>query len=482
MDTHSRHAPAVPPRVSPSSRCTGPSGFPGRSRKPGFLHPPGAMTRWPRSSRTLAVFLVAEDVDAESAVGYLGMHHILDEGFIANLAVHPAYRRQGHRPVAAREAQEYAEAHDLARLTLEVRASNVPAIALYEGMGFTRDGIRPGFTIPPKRTRRFTAIIFEQNAGCVPAFPISKHEVLCHVCQSVRQSVRRPVDPDQLPHPCRYRRGNLRPESGGRGRRALSGARLRRALPLQPRPVYRCLRLFRREDDSARRGGVFPRSHMLTVGIRRSLHELEHQPAIDETRKDGGFVILCHPNWQHKEYWPRADMDRLTGYLGIEIINQLIYRLSGSGLATDAWDHLLSSGRLVYGFGNDDFHLYSDAGRSWNWIYAPSSAYPDIREAVEAGRFTASTGLALESLALDGEDTPHRPGAAYEKQLRRHLHLPVCHRRRAVCGCRHRTEARFTLTGESYVRVEVIGENGACSLPSRFRSGRLQQVLSPQRG
>ena len=27
-----------------------------------------------------------------------------------------------------------------------------------------------------------------------------------------------------------------------------------------------------------------PRSHMLTVGIRRSLHELEHQPAIDETR------------------------------------------------------------------------------------------------------------------------------------------------------------------------------------------------------
>lgn len=78
------------------------------------------------------------------------MHHILDEGFIANLAVHPAYRRQGHRPSLLREAQEYAEAHDLARLTLEVRASNVPAIALYEGMGFTRDGIRPGFYDSPK--------------------------------------------------------------------------------------------------------------------------------------------------------------------------------------------------------------------------------------------------------------------------------------------------------------------------------------------
>ena len=98
----------------------------------------------------LAVFLVAEDVDAESAVGYLGMHHILDEGFITNIAVHPAYRRQGIARALIREAQDYAEAHDLTRLTLEVRASNAPAIALYEGMGFTYDGIRPGFYDSPK--------------------------------------------------------------------------------------------------------------------------------------------------------------------------------------------------------------------------------------------------------------------------------------------------------------------------------------------
>lgn len=43
----------------------------------------------------LAVFYVAEDVEAESAVGYVGMHHILDEGYITNVVVHPAYRRQG---------------------------------------------------------------------------------------------------------------------------------------------------------------------------------------------------------------------------------------------------------------------------------------------------------------------------------------------------------------------------------------------------
>ena len=151
MDTHSRHAPAVPP--------------PGIAIVP--MHPDhldsladleslAFSTPWSYDAlaeelqNPLAVFLVAEDVDAESAVGYLGMHHILDEGFIANLAVHPAYRRQGIARSLLREAQEYAEAHELARLTLEVRASNVPAIALYEGMGFTRDGIRPGFYDSPK--------------------------------------------------------------------------------------------------------------------------------------------------------------------------------------------------------------------------------------------------------------------------------------------------------------------------------------------
>lgn len=220
-----------------------------------------------------------------------------------------------------------------------------------------------------------------------------------------------------------------------------------------------------------------PRTHMLTVGIRRSLHEMEHQSGIDETRKDGGFVILCHPNWQHKEYWPWADMDRLTGYWGLEVINQLIYRLSGSGLATDAWDHLLSSGRLVYGFGNDDFHLYSDAGRSWNWIYAPSSAFSDIRNAVEAGRFTASTGLTLDSLILDGENTltvrARHMNPSYVDTFT-YRFITEGGRTAAVVTGR---DARFTLTEESYVRVEALGENGAMLFTQPvYDPARLQRV------
>ncbi len=98
----------------------------------------------------LAVFYVAEDVDAESAVGYIGMHHILDEGAVTNIVIHPAYRRQGIASCLLQEVIRYAEEHAISRITLEVRPSNAAAIALYEKFGFTLDGRRPGFYDSPK--------------------------------------------------------------------------------------------------------------------------------------------------------------------------------------------------------------------------------------------------------------------------------------------------------------------------------------------
>lgn len=98
----------------------------------------------------LAVFYVAEDVDAESAVGYVGMHHILDEGYITNVAVHPAYRRRGVATALLEQLEKYAEGHDMSRITLEVRASNDKAIALYKKMGYKKEGVRPGFYDSPK--------------------------------------------------------------------------------------------------------------------------------------------------------------------------------------------------------------------------------------------------------------------------------------------------------------------------------------------
>lgn len=90
-----------------------------------------------------ARFLVAL-YDGEIA-GYLGCHHIAGEGFIANIAVFPAYRRRG----IARALVQTAQAKPLSRLTLEVRASNEAAIALYRSLGFVEDGVRPRFYSHP---------------------------------------------------------------------------------------------------------------------------------------------------------------------------------------------------------------------------------------------------------------------------------------------------------------------------------------------
>lgn len=90
-----------------------------------------------------ARFLVAL-CDGEVA-GYLGCHHIAGEGFIANIAVLPAYRRRG----IARALVQAAQAKPLSRLTLEVRASNEAAIALYRSLGFVEDGVRPHFYSHP---------------------------------------------------------------------------------------------------------------------------------------------------------------------------------------------------------------------------------------------------------------------------------------------------------------------------------------------
>lgn len=84
--------------------------------------------------------------DGEVA-GYLGCHHIVDEAFITNVAVFPAFRRRGVGRALVQAAQRDAAA--MTRLTLEVRVSNRAAISLYRSLGFAEEGVRPRFYAHP---------------------------------------------------------------------------------------------------------------------------------------------------------------------------------------------------------------------------------------------------------------------------------------------------------------------------------------------
>ena len=95
----------------------------------------------------LAVFLVAE-ADGE-AVGYMGFHDVVGEGFVTNVAVSPACRRQGIAARLLEAALAECDRRGVTRLCLEVRESNLPAIGLYTRFGFEQDGRRPRFYTAP---------------------------------------------------------------------------------------------------------------------------------------------------------------------------------------------------------------------------------------------------------------------------------------------------------------------------------------------
>ena len=108
----------------------------------------------------LSAFLVALD-DNDRVVGYAGLQVVLDEGYITNVAVRPECRRQG---IAAKLLQvflDFAKANKLAFLTLEVRASNYDAIALYGSRGFRSAGRRKNYYEHPKED----AIIMTREFG-----------------------------------------------------------------------------------------------------------------------------------------------------------------------------------------------------------------------------------------------------------------------------------------------------------------------------
>ena len=93
------------------------------------------------------IFLVAYEQD--ELLGYVGIYCMLDEGEITNVAVAPAARRRGIARALLTELKQQLACRNVARIVLEVRVSNEPAIRLYEQLGFSVLGVRKNFYEKP---------------------------------------------------------------------------------------------------------------------------------------------------------------------------------------------------------------------------------------------------------------------------------------------------------------------------------------------
>ena len=96
----------------------------------------------------LSLWLVC--VEADRVLGYVGSQTVLGESDMMNVAVCPESRRRGIAErliISLIEALKTRESHCL---SLEVRASNAPAIGLYQKLGFQQVGRRPSYYRNPR--------------------------------------------------------------------------------------------------------------------------------------------------------------------------------------------------------------------------------------------------------------------------------------------------------------------------------------------
>jgi hypothetical protein len=195
--------------------------------------------------------------------------------------------------------------------------------------------------------------------------------------------------------------------------------------------------------------------HLLHVNAKTLIAPDENrQSVLDRIVEEKSFAILNHPNWQdHFNHCPQEKLKAWTNYVGIEIFNGVIRRLTGSPLATDRWDLLLGSGRRMWGYANDDSHAAEDVELGWNMVLAKDRSVAAICEALQTGSFYASTGVTIDRIAVNGRTI--------------NVSAPNAHRIVVNCDFGKRiaqvdnSQITFHVppdVGYSYVRVECYGK------------------------
>lgn len=109
----------------------------------------------PWSEHTLELFFgdggfCAVCMEGAVLASYCTVVTVLDEAQIVNVATSIDHQRQGLARSVLKFVIDECLRRGLAPVSLEVREGNMPAILLYEGLGFERVGIRKNFYKEPR--------------------------------------------------------------------------------------------------------------------------------------------------------------------------------------------------------------------------------------------------------------------------------------------------------------------------------------------
>lgn len=109
----------------------------------------------------LSLWLVAEDQGV--VCGYVGSQTVLDESDVMNVAVSESARGKGIGEALMRQLMVELSAIHSEKLTLEVRASNLPARGLYAKLGFSEVGVRKNYYRDPREDALILSISLKEG-------------------------------------------------------------------------------------------------------------------------------------------------------------------------------------------------------------------------------------------------------------------------------------------------------------------------------
>jgi hypothetical protein len=127
----------------------------------------------------------------------------------------------------------------------------------------------------------------------------------------------------------------------------------------------------------------------------------DHRTLVEENADSGCLVILNHPNWGPSAHYTVDYLRRANSYDGIEIYNVGTEDDPGSPLATDVWDRLLSSGKRVLGFANQDVHKLRHLKNCGNIVRATSGEREEIFSALKRGNFYCYYGVEIVEIGRE---------------------------------------------------------------------------------
>jgi [ribosomal protein S18]-alanine N-acetyltransferase len=118
----------------------------------------------------LGLLLVAEmeDEHPPRVAGFAAFHRVLDEAELRNMAVDPAHQRKGIARALLAAGIHRLKSNGAARLFLEVRAFNQPAIALYRSTDFRLTHTRRNYYHDPAEDALVMARDLAPSSGSFP--------------------------------------------------------------------------------------------------------------------------------------------------------------------------------------------------------------------------------------------------------------------------------------------------------------------------